>query len=95
MSKLTLYFKNQEQYDAYWGGETPGSKFLCIIESIEIDETGEQKVSNVLITSSNNNQSNNTPVEMGASTIEIIQDQNEDIDQAVEITEEILIGDEK
>lgn len=90
MAKITLHFPNQQAYDAYWQGAAPGSKFLCIIE-----DSGIEGLENVLITSSNNGQSNNTPVEMGASTIEIIQDQNGDIDQAVVITEEILIGDEK
>ena len=95
MAKLTLHFPNQEAYDAYWQGNTPGSKFLCIIDSVSIDESGEQTVSNVLITSSNNNQASNVPVEMGASTIEIVQEQAETIaEQLEEISTQQAIIDE-
>lgn len=81
MAKITLHFKNQEDYDSYWQGVTPGSKFLCIIDSVNIDESGQQTVANVLITSSNNNQTSGTPVEMGKAVVETAQA------QAVEIVD--------
>lgn len=59
---------------------TPGSKFLCIIDSVNIDESGQQTVANVLITSSNN-QSSGAPVEMGKAVVETAQV------QAVEIVD--------
>ena len=80
MAKITLHFKNQEDYDAYWQGVTPGSKFLCIIDSVNIDESGQQTVENVLITSSNNNnQSSGVPVEMGKAVVETAQVQAAEI----------------
>ena len=90
MAKLTLYFKNQAEYDAYWGeGVTPGSKFICVIESVNVDESGEQTIANVLITSSNNSPSAAAPVtvEMGTSAVETVQEQAETI---VDNNEEIL-----
>ena len=87
MAKLTLHFKNQEEYDAYWNGETPGSKFLCIIDSVSIDESGQQTISNVLITSSNNGQQAGTDVEMGTAAVETAQEQAAEI---VDNTEQIL-----
>ena len=103
MAKLTLHFKNQEEFDAYWQGETPGSKFLCIIDSVNIDESGQQTVSNVLITSSNNNQSSGKDVEMGTAQEQAaeIVDNNEQIlelegviSTAEEKTEDIIGGEE-
>ena len=79
MAKITLHFKNQEDYDAYWQGAVPGSKFLCVIDSVNIDESGHQTVSNVLITSSNNNQSSGAPVEMGKAVVETAQVQAAEI----------------
>lgn len=87
MAKLTLHFKNQEEYDAYWNGVTPGSKFLCIIDSVNIDESGQQTVANVLITSSNNNQSSGASVEMGTAVVETAQEQAAEI---VDNNEQIL-----
>lgn len=79
MAKITLHFKNQGDYDSYWQGVTPGSKFLCIIDSVNIDESGQQTVANVLITSSNNNQSSGAPVEMGKAVVETAQVQAAEI----------------
>lgn len=79
MAKITLHFKNQEDYDAYWQGIVPGSKFLCVIDSVNIDESGQQTVANVLITSSNNNQSSGAPVEMGKAVVETAQVQAAEI----------------
>lgn len=87
MAKLTLHFKNQEEFDAYWQGETPGSKFLCIIDSVNVDESGQQTISNVLITSSNNNQSSGKDVEMGTAAVETAQEQAAEI---VDNNEQIL-----
>ena len=78
MAKITLHFKNQEDYDAYWQGIVPGSKFLCVIDSVNIDESGQQTVENVLITSSNN-QSSGAPVEMGKAVVETAQVQAAEI----------------
>ena len=75
MAKITLYFPSQESYDAYWQGAQPGSKYLCIIEN-----SGIEGVDNVLVTSSNNNQASSEIVPMGASTIEIISAQQEEIE---------------
>ena len=75
MAKITLHFPNQEAYDAYWQGSTPGSKFLCIIE-----DSGIEGVDNVLITSSNNNQTSSEIVPMGTSTIEIISTQASELE---------------
>lgn len=90
MAKLTLHFKNQEEFDAYWQGETPGSKFLCIIDSVNVDESGQQTISNVLITSSNNNQASGKDVEMGTAAVEAAQEFDDVIEIAEKKTEDIL-----
>ena len=90
MAKLTLHFKNQEEFDAYWQGETPGSKFLCIIDSVNVDESGQQTISNVLITSSNNNQTTGKDVEMGTAAVEAAQEFDDVIEIAEKKTEDIL-----
>ena len=104
MAKITLQFKNQAEYDAYWLNGTPGDQYLCVIESVDVDEEGHQTVSNVLITSTNN-QTGKTEV-MGTAVVEtaqeqaeVIVDNNEQIlelegviSTAEEKTEDILIG---
>lgn len=53
MAKLTMYFKNQAEVDAYFGAGQPiPSKFLVIIEEMELP-SGEI-VTNSAITSTNN-----------------------------------------
>lgn len=99
MAKITLHFKNQEDYDSYWQGVTPGSKFLCIIDSVNIDESGQQTVANVLITSSNNNQTSGAPVEMGKAVVETAQTQAVEIvdnnEQIIELEAVISTAEEK
>lgn len=80
MAKITKYFKNQSEYDAYWQGETPGSKFLCIIL-----DSGVEGLENVLVTTSNNApNSGGEQQEMGGSTIDIISEQAETISEQLE-----------
>lgn len=52
MAKLTLYFKNQAEYDAYWGDQTPGSGFICVIENLELPDG--DVVTNSALTTTNN-----------------------------------------
>lgn len=92
MAKITKYFANQEEYDAYWQGAQPGSKYLCIIQ-----DSGVEGLENVLVTTSNNApNSGGETQEMGASTIEIIYDQDDiiadyedELNDAEEITNDI------
>lgn len=80
MSKITKYFANQAEYDAYWQGEQPGSKYLCIIQ-----DSGVEGLENVLVTTSNNApDSGGQQQEMGGSTIDIISEQAETIAEQLE-----------
>lgn len=80
MSKLVKYFNNQAEYDAYWQGEQPGSKYLCIIQ-----DSGVEGLENVLVTTSNNApNSGGEQQEMGGSTIDIISEQAETISEQLE-----------
>lgn len=80
MAKITKYFANQAEYDAYWQGEQPGSKYLCIIQ-----DSGVEGLENVLVTTSNNApNSGGEQQEMGASTIDIISEQAETISEQLE-----------
>lgn len=95
MAKLTLRFKNQAEYDAYWGDTIPGCKYLCVIDSVNVDESGTETVANVLITSSNN--FSDEQIELGTAVVETVQEQaveikdnDDEISEATEKTENIL-----
>lgn len=89
MAKITLYFPNQEAYDNYWQGNAPGSKFLCVIQN-----SGIEGVENVLVTASNNApDSDGQTAEMGASTIDIIAAQQEEIETQYAIIDDYEQGD--
>lgn len=86
MSKISLYFNSQEEYDAYWGGNPPGSKFLCIVK----DEDKE-----VLYTTSNNQSATGTSSSQGGY-IPSPEDEEKvsDYDTALDLSEDTLYGDD-
>lgn len=89
MAKITKYFANQAEYDAYWQGEQPGSKYLCIIQ-----DSGVEGLENVLVTTSNNAPNSGAEQqEMGGSTIDIISAQQEEIETQYAIIDDYENGD--
>lgn len=88
MAKITKYFANQAEYDAYWQGAQPGSKYLCIIQ-----DSGVEGLENVLVTTSNNvPNSDGQQQEMGGSTIDIISAQQEEIETQYAIIDDYENG---
>ena len=94
MSKTTIHFASQAECDRYFADYLPiyPSKYLIIIDSVNADSSGEVKLSNVLLTTSNNYSSGGATVSMGTSAVETAQTQTQDNDQALTLSEYTLEG---
>ena len=96
MAKTTIHFKSQAECNAFFKDYLPDypSKYLIIIDSVNADSSGETKLSNVLITSTNNyNQPGSTAaVTMGTSAVETAQEKTSDNDEALTLSEYTLEG---
>lgn len=96
MSKTSIHFNSQAECDAYFADYLPTypSKYLIIIDSVDADSSGEVKMENVLITSTNNyNKPGSTAaVTMGTSAVETAQEKTSDNDEALTLSEYTLEG---
>lgn len=93
MGKHVLHFKTQAEFDAYWAGVDPAptSMFECIIEEVE---TGTGTVPNMVLSTSNNT-SNKTVQVAGSAAIVTVQQQGQEVDEALQLSEWTLEGQEE
>lgn len=96
MSKTTKHFNTKAECDAFFKDYLPNypSKYLIIIDSVDADSSGETKISNVLITSTNNYNllGSTATVTMGTSAVETAQEKTSDNDEALTLSEYTLEG---